>query len=221
MKRTHKFGLLFTFLLLAGASVSFSQTLKEFFSNSSTQLTYLGIDYTKNLIIKDPDANSTDITGRLYSSINNLVVREQQNSSNYDIGASFKRKTAINIDTAAVAANNKKIDAGNIMSSHKSDFARLKEADIADCVKALPLEAKEGIGLLFIMEGMKKLSGKGYGAVWITLIDMKTKELLMTVRVEHEAEGFGFRNYWVSVIRKTIVEIDWSRYSYWKKKYSR
>jgi hypothetical protein len=49
---------------------------------------------------------------------------------------------------------------------------------------------------------------------------MKTKQVLMTVRIEHEAEGIGFRNYWVSVIRKTIVDIDWSRYSYWKKKYA-
>lgn len=219
MKRTQKFRLLFIFLLLVGSASSFSQTLKEFFSNKATQLTYLGIDYTKNLIINDGDANTEDISRRLYSAMNDLVIREQQ-SKNYDIGGAFGRKNAIHIDSNAVAANNKKIDSKIILSSRKSDFKRLKEADIKSCVEALPLEGKEGVGLVFIMEGMKKLAGKGYGAVWITLINMKTKEVLMTERDEHEADGFGFRNYWVSVIRRTIMEIDLSKYKDWKKKYS-
>lgn len=219
MKRRQKFRLLFTFLLLVSAVSSFSQTLKEFFGNKATQLTYLGIDYTKNLVINDGDANTADITGRLYSAMNDLVIKEQY-SKNYDIGRAFGRKNAINIDSNAVNANNKKIDSKIILSSRKLDFKRLKEADIKNCVEALPLEGKEGIGLIFIMEGMKKMAGKGYGAVWITLINMKTKEVLMTERDEHEADGFGFRNYWVSVIRRTIMEIDWSKYKDWKKKYS-
>jgi hypothetical protein len=215
----HKLSLLFAFVILISTQ-SFSQTLKDFFSNSSTQLTYLGIDFTKNLIIKDPDANTADIRDRQYNGMNTLVIKEQS-SKNYDIGAAFSRKNAINIDINAVTANNEKIDQGKILSSRKSDFKRLKETDIANCVEALPLENKEGIGLVFIMEGMKKVNGKGYGSVWITLIDMKTKTVLMTERMEREAEGFSFRNYWVSVIRKTIVEIDWSKYKEWKKKYGR
>ena len=220
MKRTHKFGLLFTFLLLIGATESFSQTLKDFFSNTSTQLTYLGIDYTKSLFYKNPDANPLDIRDKHYVSMNDLVVK-QQYDKNYDIGGAFGRKNAINIDISAVTDNNNKIDVTNIVSSKKSDFKRLKEADIAKCVATLNLEGKEGIGLVFIMEGMKKVSGKGYGSVWVTLINMKTKEVLMTERDEHEAEGFTFRNYWVSVIRRTIMEIDWSKYKEWKKKYGR
>ena len=97
----------------------------------------------------------------------------------------------------------------------------MKENDIKNCVEALPLEGKEGIGLVFIMEGMKKISGKGYGSVWITLIDMQTKEVLITERIVREAEGFSFRNYWTSIIRKAIIEIDWSKYKEWKRKYTR
>ena len=220
MKRTQKLNLLFTFVLLISTSQSFSQTLEEFFSNRSTQLTYLGIDYTKNLIYKNPDANPSDIRDRYYSGINDLILKEQYDKS-YDIGAAFGRKNTISIDIIPVTTNNKKIDAGNIISSRKSDFERLKESDIKNCVEALPLEGKEGIGLVFIMEGMKKISGKGYGSVWITLINMKTKEVLITERIVHEAEGFGFRNYWVSVIRKTIGEIDWSKYKEWKRKFTR
>jgi hypothetical protein len=218
MIRTHKLGLLFTFVLSVSITASFSQTLKDFFSNSATQLTYLGIDYTKNLFYKNADNDPSAIIDKYYPGMNDLVVKEQFDKS-YDIGAAFNRKNAISIDLSAVTANNKKIDAGTIISSRKSDFERLKETDIKNCVDALSLENKEGVGLIFIMEGMKKISGKGYGAVWITLIDMKTKEVLITERDVHEAEGFSFRNYWVSVIRRAIGEIDWSKYKEWKKKY--
>jgi hypothetical protein len=219
MKRKQRLSLLFTFVLLISATPSFSQTLKEFFSNSSTQLTYLGIDYTKNLFFKNPDANPSDIRDKYYPGINDLVVKEQYDKS-YDIGAAFNRKNTISIDISAITANNKKIDAANIVSRKKSDFERLKAADIKNCVEALPLENKEGIGLMFIMEGMKKINGKGYGSVWVTLIDMKTKEVLITDRLVREAEGFSFRNYWTSVIRKAIMEIDWSKYKDWKRKYT-
>lgn len=220
MKSRQRPGLLFTFALLISATPAFSQTLKDFFSNRSTPLTYLGIDYTKNLFYKNTDANPSDIRDKYYPGINDLVVKEQYDKS-YDIGAAFNRKNTISIDLSAVTANNKKIDAGNIVSSRKSDFERLTETDIKICVEALPLEGKEGTGLVFIMEGMKKVGGKGYGSVWITLIDMKTKTVLITERIVREAEGLSFRNYWVSVIRKAIMEIDWSKYKEWKRKYTR
>ncbi len=220
MKSRQRLGLLFIFMLLISATPSFSQTLKEFFSERSTQLTYLGIDYTKNLFYKNPDANPSDIRDKYYTGINDLVVKEQYDKS-YDIGAAFNRKNTISIDISAVTENNKKIDVANIVSHKKSDFERLKESDIKNCVAALPLENKTGIGLVFIMEGMKKVSGKGYGAVWITLIDMKTKEVLIAERIVREAEGFSFRNYWTSVIRKAVMEIDWSMYKEWKRKFTR
>jgi hypothetical protein len=207
-------------LIFANSTKSSSQTLADFFKNSATQLTYLGIDYTQNRLINNPGGNVNDIRDRLYSKMNDVVLNEMNSSKNYDIGGAFGRKNAINVDIEAVAANNEKIDFNNIMSAHKSDFKRLKAADIANCIAALPLENKEGIGLVFIMEGMKKAYNKGYGSVWVTLIDMKEKKVLMAERVEEEAEGFGFRNYWVSVIRKTIIGIEWSRYKDWKKKYS-
>ncbi len=43
------------------------------------------------------------------------------------------------------------------VSSNTEDFYRLKESDISSVVKALDIEKKNGIGLLFVMEGMKKI----------------------------------------------------------------
>lgn len=219
MKQTQKLSWLFAFVLLLGSSNrSFSQNLKDFFNNNSTPLTYLGIDYTKNKLINDPGGNASDIKGRLYSSMNDVVVNEM--GKNYNIAGAFDRGGGISTDINAVTERNEKINASDIMSSNAADFNRLTEADIAGCVKALALKGKEGIGLVFIMEGMKKEEKKSYGAVWVTLIDMKTKKVLMTERMEQEAAGFGFRNFWVSIIKKTIIEIDKKKYKNWKSKYS-
>lgn len=213
-----KINALFTCILLCCTTSCFSQTLKDFFTNTATPLTYLGIDYTNNLFYKNADADPSDVKDKYYPGINELVVK-QQYDRNYDIGSAFNRKNVISIDISAVTLNNKQIDIAQIISRKKSDFERMNLDDIKKTVAALNTDGKEGIGLVFVMEGMKKVSGKGYGSVWITLIDMKTKEVLLAERVVHEAEGFSYRNYWVSVIRKTIMEIDWNKYKEWKKKY--
>lgn len=218
MKRMQKLSWLFAIVLLLGSNTtSFSQTIKDFFSNNSTPLTYLGIDYTKNKLINDPGGNASDIKGRLYNSMNDVVVNEM--GKNYNIAGAFDRSGGVTTDISAVTARNEKINASDIMSSAPSDFNRLTESDIAGCVKALDLKGKEGIGLVFIMEGMKKEEKKSYGAVWVTLIDMKTKKVLVTERMEQEAAGFGFRNFWVSIIKKSIVEIDKKSYKAWKNTY--
>jgi hypothetical protein len=218
MKRTQKLSWLFAFVLLFGSSTkSFSQTIQEFFSNTSTPLTYLGIDYTKNRLINDPGGNASDIKSRLYNSMNDVVVTEM--GKNYNISGAFSRSGGVSSDISAITERNDKINAGDIMSSNPVDFNRLSETDIANCVKALSLKGKEGVGLVFIMEGMKKEEKKSYGSVWVSLIDMKTKKILMTERMEQEAAGFGFRNFWVSIIKKSLVEIDKKVYKNWKNKY--
>lgn len=217
MKRLQKWSCMLVVLLLVAGKASFAQTLKDFFSNTSTNLTYLGIDYTQNKLINDPGGNANDIKGRLYNSMNEVVVNEM--GKNYNISGAFNRSNSVTTDIAAVTARNEKISTSEIMSSSPSDFNRLKEDDIAKCIKALDLKGKEGVGLVFVMEGMKKEEKKSYGAVWVTLIDMKTKKVLMTERMEQEAAGFGFRNFWVSIIKKSIVEVDKKRYKDWKNAY--
>jgi hypothetical protein len=219
MKQTQKLSwLLVLVMLFVGSSKSFSQTIQDFFNNKSTPLTYLGIDYTKNKLINNPEGNASDIQARLYNSMNDVVVTEM--GKNYNIAGAFNRDGEVSSDIKAVTEKNGKISAGDIMSSNEADFNRLSATDIAACVNALDLKSKEGVGLVFIMEGMKKEEKKSYGAVWVTLIDMKTKKVLMTERMEQEAAGFGFRNFWVSIIKKSLVEIDKKAYKNWKSKYA-
>jgi hypothetical protein len=119
-----------------------------------------------------------------------------------------------------VNKNIAKANINDIISTNPADFNRFKETDIAAMVKALDLSGKVGIGLVFIMEAMRKVDKKGDAAIWVTLIDMKTKKVLMTERLESKAAGgFGFRNYWASTIKDLIDDIDKKKYNEWRTKY--
>lgn len=218
MKRTNKLSLLFVVVLFFGTGIqSYSQTLKDFFSNPSTPLTYLGIDYYHNRLISDPGCNAADIKGRLYASMNDVVIAEMP--KHYDFAKAFDRNSMISSDISDITARNEKVKTEQVCSSSPGDYTRLTETDIAAEVKNFSLKDKNGIGLVFIMEGMKKEEKKSYGAVWVTLVDMKTKKVLMTERMEQEAAGFGFRNFWVSVVKKSLIEIDKKKYKAWKNQY--
>jgi hypothetical protein len=215
MKRTQRFNLLLIVLFFLGSNSSlFSQTLKSVFTDSEVPLTYLGIDFTKNhlLDIGNPD----DIRNRIYGSINELIANEPKK---FDLAGAFS-KSNVPHDFSAVTKNNAKININDILSTNSADFNRLKEADINSVVKALDISGKTGIGLLFVMEAMRKVDKKGDAAIWVTLVDMKTKKVLMTQRVESDTKGgFGFRNYWASTIKNLIDNIDKKLYKEWKSKY--
>ena len=204
-------------LMIFVGTTATAQNLKDFFNDKGIALTYLGIDYYKNKLINDPGGNPTDIQGRLYRSMNDVVINEMD--KNYDIAGAFNRSSPVNTDISAVTARNEKAEVKDIMSSSEADFNRLTQADIETEVKALALQEKSGIGLVFVMEGMKKEEKKSYGSVWVVLIDMKSKKVLMAERMEQEAAGFGFRNFWVSIVKKSLVEIEKKKYKNWKEKY--
>lgn len=218
MKKTIKLKKIAALLFFIGCSFSgFTQTVKEFFNSTETPLTYLGIDYYKARLINDPGLNNTsDIKNLLFNSMNQVVVAEPKN---YNITGAFNRSNNVSNDLDAVTERNEKTNADNITSNDPADFSRLTENDIAAEAKALNLKGKSGVGLVFIMEGMKKEEKKSYGSVWVVLMDMKTKKVLLAERLEQEAAGFGFRNFWVSVIKKSIIEINKKKYKDWKEKY--
>jgi hypothetical protein len=216
MKRTIKFSWLFALVFIfSNFQNAQAQTLKDFFNNSETPLTYLGIDFTKAKLINEAGGNPMDIRNRLYNSINDVVVNEPKK---YDIAGAF-HKSSVTSDLTAVKAKNEKINAEEIMSSNTADFNRLKETDIAGMVKALAISGKKGIGLLFVMEGMKKEDKKAAASVWAVLIDLQTKKVLLSERFENKAAGFGFRNFWSSTIKATIDDIEKDKYKEWKAKY--
>ncbi|CAN5818841.1 hypothetical protein BH11BAC4_BH11BAC4_12040 [soil metagenome] len=206
------FAIVLSFVVFQSAN---AQTLKEFFGSSEIPTVYLGIDFSKAKLINSPTANPTDIKGRLFRSINDVVVNEPKKFTFTDVF----HKSSVSSDLTAVHAKNEKINSEEIVSSKSEDFNRLKESDITAAVKGLNLSGKKGIGILFVFEAMKNVEkGDELAAVWTVLIDLQTKKVLLTERFEVKAKGFGFRNTWASAIKATLDEIEKRKYKEWKNK---
>lgn len=202
-----------TLLLLASLFVvvnSQAQTLKEFFT-TNTPLTYLGVDFTQARVIGEAVTDANDIRDRFYSGINNVIIGEPKK---YDLAAAFHAE--INSDLEAVKKRNAAINIDQIKSSNTADFNRLKTADIDKLVKGFDFDGKKGVGLLFVMDGMSK--AEEAANVYVTLVDMGSKKVLLTEKMEGKAGGFGFRNYWVHTIYEVLKDIKKGKYNEWKKK---
>ena len=190
-----------------------AQTLKDLFSNSATPVLYLGIDFTKFKVIDEPNAIATDIRNRQYEGINDLIINE---AKKYDIQSALHRDN-MDHDINGVRERNSKANAEDIISTNTADFHRFKESDVEAIVRNSNFSGKKGIGLLFVAEAMSK-SDKAI-AVWVTFIDLSSKKILMTERLEGKLAGFGFRNYVGGGIKSVIDQIEKKKYKEWKEKY--
>ena len=215
MNRSVKVRFFMSFIFAALLSpAAFSQTLKDFFNSDATSAIYLGIDFTKTKLIDDASTDAKDIVERQYAGINEGAATD---SKKLTLASAF-HKSVMDHDLGPVNKRNLKIDPSQIKSTNTSDFHRLKEEDINALVKGFDFDGKKGLGILFVMEAMSK-SGKE-AAIWVTFIDMKTKKVLLTERIEEKTSmAIGFRNFWASAIKNLLNEIEGDKFKQWKIKY--
>lgn len=186
--------------LIVMSTNSFAQLTKANIFDQKTPITWLGIDFSQTKFIGAPTKGITGNSGVVTNDEFRLVFVPQWNQlfidemKKYDVAKATDRasvKYAIDVTMKANAELTKK----DFFSNNPSDFKTLTDANIADLVKKYNFQNNnEGIGLMFITEGMSK--GMSSVGVWVTFIDLKTKTVLLTNYITEKPGGFGFRNYW-------------------------
>lgn len=200
-------------LFLLTTSALFSQTVKNIF-DESTPITYLGIDFTQARVLGETGTDATKMRDQYFPSINNTVNTQ---TNRYDIQEALHTSRDIKRDLNPVTARNRSIAVQQIKSTTISDYAHLKASDIDKLIQSYALTGKSGIGLLFVVDGMSK--SQKAATVYVVFFNMVTKKILLSERLEGEAGGFGFSNYWVKPFEKILDQISSSKYEEWKKKY--
>ena len=172
-----------------------AQTKADIFSGS-TDITWLGIDFTQTKFIgsatqfKDAgEITNSDFRDKYIPSWNQLFINEQKK---YDVAKAVKRSEVKYAMDVTEKANN--AIKGNFFSDDPNDYKKLDEQKIANLVKGYNFQGKTGIGLLFFIDGMSKSKDEASG--WITFVDMNSKKVLLTQYTTGKAGGFGFKNYW-------------------------
>lgn len=199
-----KISLLFLLLLFAGKAV-----LAQDAFDPKEPLTWLGLDFSSLKFVKSDETITEDeLQNKYFPGWNDLILNEPKK---YDLVKVTDHDDVSNY-TEAVTAVNK--NPGSFITRDAGEYEHLDLSKIKQMVKKYNLKGKTGLGLVFIMEGMDK--GRESASIWVTYINMATKEVLLSKQMTGKSGGFGFRNYWASAIYKVMKAIPSYR-SQWKK----
>jgi len=200
----------FIFTLFLAGQVSAQQSLSDLFAGKA-KLVFLGLDFTQAKYIgKIGFTDPVAIKNQHMVSWNNLIEAEPKKFSLQD---AFKLKS--DQYESKVADMIKLNESVNVKDNITEDPYAITEDQVKKSVSKYSLSEKDGIGLVYVVESLNKNAEKLYA--WATFIDLSTKKVLYTEKVEGSAGGFGFRNYWAGGVYKINKAIDSKYYKQWSK----
>lgn len=197
-------------LLIIAGQVSAQSTLSDLFAGKA-KLVFLGLDFTQakyvgKLGFTDPSA----IKNQHMVSWNSLIEYEPKK---FSLQEAFKLKDdQYKSKTTDMIKLNESV---NVADNITEDDYTITEAQVKKSVSKYSLSEKDGIGIVYVVESMNKKTEKLYA--WVTFIDLSTKKVLYTEKIEGAAGGFGFRNYWAGGVYKINKAIDSKYYKQWSK----
>jgi hypothetical protein len=201
--------------VISSFMVANAQEMQDIF-NRTTKITWLGIDFTAAKFIGDRERfGSTSDVQHLITGWNDLMLNEREK---FDLAASIdKIKTEDVFDVTK--EHNASLDVTEIFSNDIKDHIRLKPDDIIAIIADYDFKGNSGIGVMFNVESFSKPNGEA--AIWVTFINMDTKDVFFSERVTATPSGFGMRNYWAGAIYGVMKKMEKKEFEMWRKKYYR
>ena len=204
-------------LLFALSCNAFSQnSIKEIFTSNS--IVWYGLNFSKAKMVGQFDqamgageASGSDIKNKWIPAWNSIILTEPKN---------FKIKEAFHKDDVFYDITvNEKLKA-NINSEELMTFNSYKfdnaQKTVKDVVTKLKGEKTEGIGVTFIVESFNKSLDEA--VFYVTIFDIKTKNILIMERMVGKPVGIGLRNFWAGAVKHVIKQITTDYYKIWKSK---
>jgi hypothetical protein len=181
------FALIFVFANMQSAQSQIPQ---------NEDITWLGMDFTNVKFVgtatqfkEAGEISNSDFRDKYIPAWNELFIKEPKK---YNV-AEAVRRTEVNYALEVTEKVNNGIK-NDFFTNNSSDYGTLTEAKVADLVKKYDFNGKNGVGLMFFVDGMSK--SRDEASAWITFVDMKSKKVLYTAHKTGKAGGFGFRNFW-------------------------
>jgi len=193
---------------LSVQSLSAQSSFSEIKKNHSW--VWLGLDFSNTKLLGREGFNDPNkIIDHYFIAWNQLIFDEGEK---YDVKKAFKLKQLYTDDSYFDAINSTvKLNELFVDRSYS-----LSESDINNIVEEYNFSnIKQTIALVFIIERLDK--PKEQAVFWVTLINSRTKEIILTERMIGKPGGFGFRNYWAGSIYDIIKQIKKKKHKQWKK----
>lgn len=202
--------------LLTGVSAH-GQTIEDFFVGHNHPVVWLGIDFSQVQLVGDfshfgghGSKDPGDLQSEYFPSWNRLLMNEPEK---YDLKEFFRRRD-LDVNINIVMERNDMADTDKMLTYSPKYF---RKDDIREIIESYDLEGEEGLGLLFIAESLNKIDTEAY--FHVVILNMSTKEVLLSERLRGQPSGFGIRNYWAGAIYEILKNIDSRYYRLWRSKY--
>jgi len=205
------------FLLLSMTLVSFvnAQTKSDVF-RKEVAVTWLGLDFTNAKLIGDRErfGGESDVR-HLMEAWNGLILAEPEK---FDVAKAIGRSK---LENAVEVTNehNAELDVMSMFSESENDHLHVKPSDVEQIVGDYDFKGKSGIGLMFVVESFNKINEEG--SLYVTFINMDSKEVIFTERMVAEPKGFGMRNFWAGAVYGIITKMQKKDFEKWRKTYFR
>jgi hypothetical protein len=194
--------------LIVFTNLARGQGNKEIF-DPKTKLTWLGLDFSAARFMGDREKLNAETLQKLMESWNKLMINE---ADKYDVGKALHR-SPLEFSLTHAIDHNDQLNLQNVVDDG-AKLLRLNKSDISQIISSYDFGTETGIGLIFVVESFSKLEKRG--VIWVTFVNMGSKEVIFTDRLTGKPGGFGLRNYWAGAIAQILNQVK-SNYSKWKK----
>lgn len=179
-------------------------------------VTWLGLDFTSAKLIGDRERLGSESDVRhLLDAWNDLILAEQDK---FDVAKAIGRAKVENV-IDVTKEHNAELDVMGMFSDNERDYLHIKVSDVEEIIAGYDFKDLSGIGLMFNVESFNKINVEG--SVWVTFINLGTKEVLFTERLVAPPSGMGMRNYWAGCLYEIITKIRKKEFEMWRKKHYR
>lgn len=210
--KKHAFLLIAMIIALGNA---FGQSKNDVF-NKDVEITWLGLDFSNAKLLGDREkfGSESDVK-HLMAAWNDLILNEPDK---YNVAKAVGRaKVGTGVDVTR--SRNDEVDAQAMFTDDQKDYLHIQPSEIDGIVSSFDFKGKTGIGLVFIVETFSKPNEEG--SIFVTFVDMGSKETLFSERLTAEPKGFGMRNFWAGCVYGVLTKMQKKEFENWRKKYYR
>src|SRR5260221_13331927 len=207
----NKMKALFTVLLLTATGFVHGQTASAVF-DPKTPVTWLGLDFYGAKFVGDQAAfTAANNTKNLLASWNELLLKE---AGKYNVGRSLRKRNVTN-NFSETNKHNEGLDFNSMLSDKAGD--PIDKEMVRSVVAGYDFGGLNGLGLMFKVESFDRVAVKG--TLWVTFINLSSKQVIFTERMSADPGGLGMRNYWARAVLVILERMEGKVAKEWRKKY--